>query len=345
MLITTDYITPAELTGYAREALSDIEQNRFTLSQFLPSVATDDLQYRFTRGGQGLAEAATYRAYDAEASIASRPGRTRVSGELPPVSRKIKLGEYDRLRQRQLADAIIEEIFNDTDRMVQAVAARIELARGAALSTGKVSIEEDGVIAEVDFGRRAAHTNVAPAALWSNAATSTPIADLIAWRRTYRKNNSGSTPGSILTSELQVANILRSAEVRNLVAVGGTAPSIVSATALNTLLAAYNLPPIAVNDAEIAVRSEDGVLTAKRVIPESNVLLLPAQGDSQLGGTFWGTTAESLEADYDLAGDEPGIVAGSYSTKDPVARWTKAAGIALPVLANPDLTFQAVVTA
>lgn len=346
MLITTDYITPAELTGYARAALADIEQNQFTLSAFLPSEPVDDLQYRFTRGGQGLAEAATFRSFDAESSIATRPGTTRVSGELPPVSRKIKLSEYDRLRQRQLTPAIQDSIFNDTDRMVQAVAARIELARGQALSAGAVTIAEDGVIATVDFGRRAAHTGVAPGTLWTVAASATPIADLIAWRKTYRSNNGGTNPGAILTSETVLSNILRAQEVRNLAAASGVAPSIVSPLVLNTILSAYNLPPIVVNDAQINVRNDKtDVVTATRVIPENNVILLPAAGDSQLGGTFWGTTAESLEPEYELAGDEPGIVAGSYSTKDPVAVWTKAAGIALPVLANPDLTFQAVVTA
>lgn len=346
MLITTDYITPAELTGYAREALADIEQNQFTLSAFLPSTAVDDLQYRFNRGGQGLAEAATFRSFDAESSIASRPGTTRVTGELPPVSRKIKLSEYDRLRQRQLDQAIQDSIFNDTDRMVQAVAARIELARGQALSSGAVTIAEDGVIATVDFGRRAAHTNQAPGTLWSVSASATPIADMIAWRATYRANNGGTNPGAMLTSEKVLSQILRSAEVRNFAAVNGNVPSIVSRLVLNDILAAYSLPPIVVNDAQINVRNAStGVVTATRVIPDTNLIMLPAAGDSQLGGTFWGTTAESLEPDYDLAGDEPGIVAGSYSTKDPVAVWTKAAGIALPVLANPDLTFQAVVTA
>jgi hypothetical protein len=338
MLISNDYIQPAELTGYAREALADLEVNQFTLSQFLPSVQTDDLSYRFTRGGRGLAEAANFRAYDAESSIGKRPGATRVTGELPPVSRKIRLSEYDRLRQRQAQGPVLDAIYSDTDLMVEAVAARIELARGSALSAGSVSIAEDGVIATVDFGRRAGHTNVAPGTLWSVSASATPIADMIAWRKTYRANNGGRNPGAFLTSETVVSNILRAQEVRALAAANGTVPSIISPLLLNTILAAYSLPPIVINDAQISL---DGAAT--RVIPENNFLLLPAIGDSNLGGTFWGTTAESLEADYGVEGDEAGIVAGTYSTKDPVALWTKAAGIALPVLANPDLTFQAVV--
>jgi len=340
MLISTDYVQPAELTGYARAALADLEVNQFTLSQFLPSRPVDDLQYRFNRGGTGLAEVATFRAYDAEASIAKRPGLTRVTGELPPVSRKIRLGEYERLRQRRLDTAIRDAIFDDTDLMVTAVAARIELARGSALASGTVTINEDGVIATVDFGRKAGHTGVAPANLWSVSASATPIADLIAWIATYRASNGGRNPGSILTSQKVLSNMLRAQEVRNLAAANGTSPSIVSVLTLNTILAAYGLPPIVINDAQVSV---DG--TATRLIPENNLLLLPAVGSTDLGGTFWGTTAESLEADFGIEGDEPGIVAGVYSTKDPVAQWTKAAGIALPVLANPDLTFQAVVIA
>jgi len=338
MQINTDYIQPAELTGFAREALADLEQNQFTLSAFLPSSPVDDLQYRFNRGGVGLADAATFRSYDAEASIGRRPGTTRVTGDLPPVSRKIRLGEYDRLRQRKADDSIRGGLFDDTVNMVTAVAARLELARGSALSAAQVSLNEDGVIANVDFGRRAAHTGVAPAALWSNSATATPIADIIAWVTTYRKNNGGKTPGAFLTSQTVLSNILRSQEVRGLAAANGVTPSIISPLVLNTILQAYSLPPIVLNDAQIAV---NGIAT--RVIPENNFLMLPSVGDTQLGGTLWGTTAESLEEDYDLAGNEPGIVAGTYHTFDPVAVWTKAAAIALPVLANPDLTFQAVV--
>src|SRR5690606_34436931 len=122
MLLTTDYIEPAELTGYVREALADLEQNRFTLSRYLPSRTIDDLHYRFNRGGEGLAEAATFRAYDAESPIGGRPGLTRVTGELPPISRKVRLGEFDRLRLRQAADDdVVNSIFNDAERMALAV--------------------------------------------------------------------------------------------------------------------------------------------------------------------------------------------------------------------------------
>lgn len=349
MLLTSDFIYPTELTGYARQALADYEINRFTLSQFLPSRQVDDIEYRVNNGQLGLADAASYRAYDAESAIGRRQGFGRIRGELPPVSRKLRLGEYDRLRLRaaniggQPYQPIVDAIYNDTDKTVLDVAARVELARGSALSTGTVTIAEDGVQATIDFGRRSAHTGVAPATAWTTTASSTPIADLTAWRFTYRQNNGGTEPGAILTSQKVLSNILRSAEVKALAAQQGQAPTFVSPTALNTILQAYGLPPIILNDAQVNVQS-GGTWTATRIIPENNVILLPApNGQTYLGGTFWGTTAESLQPEFGLTGDEPGIVAGSYSTQDPVALWTKAAGIALPVLANPDLSFQAVV--
>ncbi len=333
MLINTDFIRPAELTGYVRGALADLEVNQFTLSRWLPSNTIDDLDYRFMSGGQGLAEAATVRAYDAESPIGSRPGVTRVSGELPPISRKIRLGEYDRLRQRKNSDENIESaIFNDAVRMARAVAARVEMMRGEALYKGKIELNENGVVATVDFSRAVGHTT-APNVLWSDLDDSTPITDLLTWRDTYIAAN-GVPPGALLTSTRVVALLMRNDDIKGLIASPGSTATIVSTSSINTLLESFSLPPIYVYDAQVSVNG-----SGTRIIPDDRLIMLPAPGQSDLGATLWGTTAESLEPDYGVEGDEPGIVAGSYSTKDPVAVWTKAAGIALPVLATANLSF------
>lgn len=337
MLITTDFITPAELTGFARAALADLEVNRFRLAQYLPSQTRDDLDYRFSRGGEGLIEAATYRAYDAESPIGSRPGVTRVQGELPPISRKIRLGEYDRLRLRNANSAILDSIQSDTERMTRSVAARVEIARGQALSDGRVVIAENGAYGEVDFGRAPNHTTTAPTA-WTDTANAHPLLDLLGWQDTYVATN-GERPGSMLMSQTTFNLLLRSVEFRELAGnVISGVPALVPATSVTSTLGAYGLPNVVVNDEQI--RSAGA---AVRVLPENAVIFLPAD-TSDLGVTLWGTTAESLEPDFGIQGtDAPGIVAGSYSTKDPVAVWTKAAAIALPILVNPDLTFKATV--
>jgi hypothetical protein len=343
MLLNDAYFTPRTLSEYTREAALDLAVNRFTLNRFLPNKNIDDLTYRFTRGGDSLIEAATYRSYDAESSIAGRPGVTRVSGELPPISRKIVLGEYDRLRTRANPDASLRTaILSDAERVTRQILARLEVARGDALVNGEVTINEDGVVATVDFGRDSS-MEVTASTLWSTTATADPITDLTTWVQAYIDRN-GEAPAVLLTSTRVRGFLLRNVAIREMAQTGGTAPTQVSPEVLNGILNAYDLPRLETYDARYSVNG-----TATRVIDDHFALLLPAPVDpnapdgTDLGATFYGTTAESLDGRFGLAGAEAGLVAGVYSKEDPISLWTKAAAIALPVLATPDLAMRAIV--
>ena len=336
MFLNTDYLEPAELTGYVRAALADLDENRFALARWLPAQPIDDLEFRFNRGqAEGLLEAATFRAFDTEARLARRPGVARVSGELPPISRKIRLGEYDRLRQRKLDEKIGDQIYSDAERVVRAIGARFELARAEALRTGEVNINEDGVFASVDFGRNAAH-DTAPTTLWDDPAA-TPIEDLLGWVEVYKANNDGQAPEVILTSSAVVSQLIRNAEVRMYITNGVAGPAIVTRDAMQSVLTAHGLPQVLTYDAQ--VRPDNAA--AVRLLPANELLLLPSGGEA--GSTLHGTPAESFEPDFGLAGDEAGVVAGVYKSVDPVALWTLASAIGLPIVGAPDLTFRSTV--
>lgn len=338
MYLFTDYVAPAELTGYVRAAFADLQVNQFNLSRWLPNNPIDDLDYRFTSGGEGLVEAATFRNYDTPSPFGERPGTQRVSGQLPPISRQIALGEYERLRARGADDESVRSVLErDAVRMVRAISARMELARGEALANGKVVINENGVVATVDFGRDPGNT-VAPATLWTSEGTATVLSDLVAWTDAYIART-GSRPAVALTSTARARNMQRNAEIINAVAGAAAGRTRVTAEELNTLLQSENLPRIETYDAQVNVNR-----VATRVIPADKVILLPEPGsadDNDLGATLWGTTAESLEPEYGLAGDEAGVVAGVYKQENPIRLYTNAAGIGLPVLANPNLSFTA----
>lgn len=345
MLLNTDYVRPAELTGYAREGLSDLPQNQHALAGWLPNRDIDHLVYEFQRGGEGLAEAATYRAFDTESGIASRPGTVTVSGKLPPISRKIQLGEYDTLLQRRLEERIRGAIMRDSLRMMRAVAARIELARGEALANGKLELEENGLEATVDYGRKAEHT-VTAGVLWSDPAAPM-LSNLRTWRDTYVDSNDGVPPEVMMTSKEVIPHMLRNNEVRAMLGNVNGSPPIVTEAALNEVLAAHKLPRLVEYNAQVKVGG-----TNRRVVPANRVLLLPAPvafddwENADLGATLWGPTAESMLPAYELDDEEgPGLVVGAYYTEDPVSMWTKASAISLPVLANPNLSFSAEVLA
>jgi type II secretory pathway pseudopilin PulG len=345
MLLYPDYITPGELTGYVRANLADQPQNQNLLAQWLPNRTIDDLAARFSSGGGGLTDAAEYRTYDAESPIGSRPGVQRKSIELPPISRKIRQGEYDRLRQRAngATEAIRTAILSDAESLTRQIAARVERARADALTNGTITLSENGLVTTIDFGRSGAHS-VTAGTLWSDVVNSTPISDLLSWQTTYVATN-GVPPGSIVMSTPSWNYLIRNAQVRNLGTLSVATPAIASGATVRDVLTAYDLPPVTIYDAQVKVNG-----SAVRQIPVNNVLLLPAPGDpgnpegTDLGGTWWGTTSESLEPEFGVqAGYEAGIVAGVYRDMDPVALWTKAAAIVIPTVANPDLSFRAIV--
>lgn len=345
MALTSNYVYPTEITGYVREALADFNINQFTLSRFLPDDPIDDIDYRIASGGTGLADAAVYRSYDAESPVGRRQPLQSLTGQLPPISLKARLGEFDRLKLRKLTDDKIREaLFNDAKKLTKDVAARVELARGQTLATGTTPIPELEVT--INWGRAGAHT-VTAGTLWSNTS-SDPLSDLMTWRDTYLATN-GIDPGTILVSRQTWNYMLRNQALRNQVFggtaqyVGGNQSSIVNQNQLNVVLESQGLPQITLYQSQVNVNG-----SATRVIPSNVVLLLPPAsdgvGDDQLGATLWGTTAESMDPRYGMEGDEPGIVAGEYSEDDPISVWTKVAGINLPVLANPNLSFAATVS-
>lgn len=336
MDLYTEYITPAELTGYAREALADRPENALQLTARLPHQQVNDLVYRWNRGGGGLAEAASFRAYDAEPKFGRREGLSRMTGELPPIGQQYLLGEYDSLRLRNAGQEIRDLLLNDAARIARAIDTRFEFARAQALVEGKVTLAEDGVMAEVDFGRKASHS-VAPANLWSDLTNAKPLSDLQSWRDVYVETN-GQQPGEMMTSTRVVNFMLRNAEIRSMLLPVGATAAQVRLVDLNALLVDFDLPPVTKYDA----RAIDVTGVSRRIIADDKLLFLPPQG-VQLGATLWGTTLEAQEPEYGIAaGDHPGLVVGAFKQKTtPIRVFTIGAAIGIPLLGDPDLSFVA----
>src|SRR5688500_18683742 len=146
--ILCDLVDPAELTQYARQYDDEVLRNRFRLDQLLPNRPVDDHEFRLRVGSFTDVDAAEYRAWDIQPAMTGRPGITRKRGELAPVSRQIPLLEEEGLRLRDLlagsSDGRIRAIFDDVERRVRSVQARIELARGGVVPAGNLTEAETG---------------------------------------------------------------------------------------------------------------------------------------------------------------------------------------------------------
>lgn len=346
MALVTDIIPPAELVGFIREL--DPASYGFTLNQFLPDRERQVTQYTFNRSDRTRQQVGEYRAFDVESPIAKRPGFARVSGEIPPISIKMQLGEELRLRLEQLRSSdfseIADQVFDDAALLTEAVLARIELARGEALFKSTVTFNVDSGFlstSKIDYGTPT--TITAPGTLWSTVATATPLKDLGVMVNDYMAANNGRRPALALTSTKVFSLVLQTAEVRNYLAAGGLVPSIVTPAQLAQVLQALNLPAIQTYDTMVNING-----TATRVTPLNDLALLPATDVNRFGETTFGITADSLElasSEFIDVATAPGLVGLIDKILDPVSTWTKVAGLAVPVIKDNKLVASVTVSA
>ena len=343
-MLIYDMVNSQQLQGYVRGLHLELDANQFTLSGILPNRNITDIEFRITQGTLLDQDVATVRAWDTPVGIAGRQGLTRLMGELPPLGRKIRLGEEERIRLNQLlrngtaanggyAEAI-NSIYNDVGNMARAVAARMEMFRGEALSSAAIAINENGVKLDIDFGRDAS-LDTAPATAWTDTAGSTPLDDELAWLQTYYDFNYQS-PTAVVTSLTVVRLLQRNEQYRTLATFNGLTPSYLSLEQINQVRAAYTLPPIIIYNTKVRV---NGVAT--RIIPEYDFIYIPSPGP--LGSTLLGVTAEAIElaSANEITQDQlPGMTAVIMKESEPVATWTKVSAVGVPILANPNLTMR-----
>ncbi|MDU0327217.1 major capsid protein [Microbacterium sp. KSW2-21] len=338
MALWTDIIDPAQLTGYARAAFEDYEENKGTLARWLPNREVADISVRFIKGQTGLIPEAKYRAYDAAPNIGKSRGGQRVILELPALSETQIVSEYDQIRNRNSSDAALEKsIFNTTRRVVHAIADRAERLRGIVLNSGRATIPE--LASDDNFGRSPSNDVTAPV-LWAD-----PDVDRIGFLEflvdQYRDVN-GVDPGSILMPAPVYKALAAGKQFKTQLLNGISRPPAFDD--VKAIIDGVGLPPLYRYDR----RTGSG-----RVLDSRKLMLLPAPVDAndwegtELGATFWGQTLTATDERYDLDAEEmPGIVTGVYrAEKPPLIAEVTGDSINLPVLANADLSLSATVLA
>jgi hypothetical protein len=339
MALWTDIIDPATLTGYARASLADYETTRGTLARWLPNREVSDIVVRFVAGSAGLVDVADFRAFDAEPTVGKAPSGKRVTIELPALGQNIPVSEYNQLRQRGSStsdEAVLATIQQATDVVARAVSDQIERLRGIVLATGKATIAG---FMDDDFARSGGHT-VTAGASWATSSTDA-LGHLTTWYDTYLADN-GEPPGAIVTSTRVVRMMAALTQFATQLSNGASRPATLAD--VNATVQAAGLPPIYTYDRRVSVAG-----SSTKVIADDKLLLLPAPvdtnawADTQLGATFWGQTLTSTSPDWAITSeDQPGLVAGVYrGDKPPMLAEVISDAVALPVLANADLSFVA----
>ena len=338
MKLITDYATPYELSVVARESAVERERVENKLAAVLPTETVDATTVTLIEGDNGRVEIAEYRAYDAETAFghAGGPGRRQVV-ELAPLGQQARVSEYDQLQMRNLGN-VPERVRNSIGKTAvnlgRAVADRLELARGEVLQTGKLTINEGGFIAEIDFGRDA-DMAVTAATPWGTTGAGI-IDEINSWVDAYVEAN-GQMPAAILAGR-QVVTAIKKSEDMIAAASNGAVAQRVTTEFVQQFLEAEGLPQILQYDRKVL---QGGA--AVDVIDPKVMLFLPA-AELGSGSTAMGTTLESQHPDYNMVpGEEPGIVVGAYQSHNPMGLYLNSAAIGLPVLHDPNAFMAATV--
>jgi|GEM_PF-317542 len=348
-------LNPRTVLFYARDLGTlgeQLDRAWQVATELFPVQLVDGLTYEYWIGEQKRTIMATLSAYDTEASIASRqaPG-PRYTGDMPKISRKIRLGEKERILQERIrANAalptevreFVDRQYDDITLMRNAVLARIvKFIMDAVTTMGSISISENGVILTVNFNIPAANRETL-ATPWSDN-TANPYDDEKRWIETM-EDTYGFTPTRALTSSKVVRNMLKNDKVRELVLgrnFSGQQQRQPTLEEFNQWRQAVGLPRIATLDSRVESEGNDGTLTTTRLFPEDKYVLLPPE---PLGNLLMGPTVEALDqvANGTINFSEArGIWAGQYKEIDPPTTWTKAAAIAFPTFPGADRIFLA----
>lgn len=328
MKLITDYATPYELSVVARASQEDRERVDNKLSEVLPTENVDGITITLMSGEDGRVEVAEYRAFDAETSFGHTGGSgKRQTVELAPLGQQARVSEYDRLVQRNAAtpERVKEILGKRAVNLGRAVADRLEMARGQVLQTGKLTINENGFNAEVDF-QRDPTMQVNAATPWSDPTVDV-VEEYARWVDAYVDLN-GEVPAQALASR-QVINAFKKSDVFGTIVSGPDAvyQRRVSLADVQAFLTEEGLPTLKEYNRKV-MRNGANV----DVLDPDYMVFVPS-ATSGAGSTAMGTTLESLSPRYGIvAGEEAGIVVGSYESDNPMGLYLNSAAIGLPVL-------------
>lgn len=266
---------------------------------------------------------------------------------------KVKINQSERMRELIRSgvreDALYEYVINDGVRLSEQVFTRSKVAKNELLATGKVTIKENNLDLTVDYGVPNDQLNLT-LDFSADAAKDIPaqLQDII-----DRATDKGVTITGIYTTKKTITKLRQNAAIQKAINGNIGAGALVRTQQLNDYLSdEFGITTIITNDLTYGSSAEIGpdgrpVIKQQKYYPVDKITFFATNPGGKLGTGLWGNPPEVDAARFYDVSTEPGVSPYVYVMQwmetDPSVLWTKASGLFMPVLFNPNSLFIATV--
>lgn len=294
--------------------------------KLMPMTRTENMRvaiYQLLQGNE-IRVSALVHALDSEARIGDRPEYEEIRNSLFLIKEKINQGEELRKKIKDLGmdasdNSIILSIYDDIANEISKVLVGFERRACELLSTGKITVEENGAKFVVDQKLNA--NNKVPFSGWNDTKHDI-VGDLIALQKKANKKIK-----RFIISEKIMGYILNNEKLNEIATKDVNQGYLTQDYALNYLTRIIgNQPQFVVDDRKYKLSYKD--TKEYYYFDQDTVIALTTTGE--IGKTFMTSTpiedAKTVDRKYGF------VAVSQWVTEDPCTSWTKAEGVGLPVI-------------
>lgn len=256
---------------------------------------------------------------------------------------KVKINQSERMRElirsgvreNELPDYVLK----DGIRLADQVVTRSKVAKAEMLASGKVTIKENNLDLTVDYGVPPDQVDI--------ELDLDESADLAGQFQDIHDNASGKgvTIAGLFTSTAMLTKMRKNKSIQGLINGALMQGQLVRQADFRAFLGdEYGIGTIITDDLTYAV--EDGMdetgrpkVKTYRYFPKKKATFFSANPGGRIGTALWGDPPEvDLPGFYptNVSGESPYVYVTQKMEWDPAVLWTKASGLVMPVLYNPN---------
>ena len=256
---------------------------------------------------------------------------------------KVKINQSERMRALLRAgvqnDQLYDYVIRDGVRLGEQIITRTKVAKNELMATGKITIKENNVNLNVDYGVPAIQTAF-KFDFSEGADIPSQLQDLV-----DSALASGVTLTGIFTSRKNVTKMRKNEFIQKAIKGNYGVGQLVRASELEAYLSEeFGFNTIITNDLTYGASSTIGndgrpSIITERYYPEDKITFFATNAGGKMGIGLWGDAPETdvrQLLNVEGSGVSPFVSITQWAEKDPAVLWTKASSLFMPVLYNPN---------